>query len=89
MKAVKALYEQGSIKLLEPAPPVEQALVVVVFLDVRLEDALLAIYGDTVRSISWGDPVDEEGARALVSVHEELAPYRMAAEEAYLSREES
>ncbi len=30
MEAVKDIYEQGSIKLLEPAPAVEQALVVIV-----------------------------------------------------------
>ena len=87
MKAVKAIYEQGSIKLLEPAPPVEQALVVVVFLDVALEDTLLAAYKEKTKGISWGEPMDAEGEKLLVSIHQELAPYRVEAEEGYLSRE--
>lgn len=87
MKAVKAIYEQGSIKLLEPAPAVEQALVVVIFLDVGLEQALLAAYGNRVTGISWGEPMDAEGEKVLVSIHQELAPYRVEAEEGYLGRE--
>ncbi|HED04604.1 MAG TPA: hypothetical protein ENI60_07570 [Candidatus Fraserbacteria bacterium] len=87
MKAVKAIYEQGSIKLLEPAPPVERALVVVVFLDVGLEETLLVAYKERAKGISWGESMDAEGAQVLASIHQELAPYRLEAEEGYLSRE--
>ena len=80
MIAVKALYEQGSIKFLEPTPSVEHAMVVVVFLDALGEDAL--------RGLVWGERMDEAGARTLVALHEELAPYRAEAEHAYLNREE-
>lgn len=35
MIALKAIYEDGRIRLLEPAPPVQEAAAVVVFLDRR------------------------------------------------------
>ncbi len=37
MIAVKAIYEDGQIRLLEPAPPVHEAAAVVVFLDTASE----------------------------------------------------
>jgi hypothetical protein len=81
MIAVKALYEQGNVKFLEPTPSVEHAMVVVVFLDARGEDAL--------RGLAWGERMDEVGAQTLVAMHEELAPCRAEAEQAYLNREET
>lgn len=89
MIAVKAIYEQGQIKFLEPAPSIEQTPVVVLFPDVAGEDDSPAISDVNLESILWGEPCDEEEAGLLVAVHEELAPYRAEAEEAYLSYEES
>jgi hypothetical protein len=88
MIAVKAIYERGSIKLLEPAPPVEQALAVVVFLDMYQEDTWPVWQKGILENRGWGEPMDEEGAKLLISIHEELAPYRAEAEEAYLNRGE-
>ena len=39
-------------------------------------------------AMDWGEPVDEHGARALLAVHEELAPYRTEVNRAYLDLEE-
>ena len=88
MIAVKALYEHGSIELLEPVPTIDRALVVVVFLDAGMDDAFLATSREAAMSIAWGEPMDEEGANLLVAVHEELAPYRAEAEAVVLSRKE-
>ncbi len=38
MIAVKAVYERGEIRLLEPAPPVENSPAVVVFLSAPAEN---------------------------------------------------
>ena len=36
----------------------------------------------------WGEPIDEEGAAALLALHEELAPYRVEAEKRLMAEEE-
>jgi hypothetical protein len=89
MIAVKAIYEQGTIKLLEPAPTVKKAFAVVVFLADHIDATSSAPKVASPQAIEWGEPIDDEGARFLIAVHEELAPYRVEAEEAYLSREET
>jgi hypothetical protein len=76
MIAVRGLYEQGTIKFLEPPPEVAQALVAIVFLEIETVEDVLASYTNLVDTIDWGEPMDDEGARTLVAVHEELAPYR-------------
>ncbi|MBM4456971.1 MAG: hypothetical protein FJ011_04245 [Chloroflexi bacterium] len=89
MIAVRAIYEQGQIKLLEPAPTMNKALAVVVFFDDRLGTAWPIVRKRDSEPIEWGEPIDEEGAQFLMAVHEELAPYRIEGEEAYLNREEA
>jgi hypothetical protein len=88
MIAVKAVYERGRVKLLEPAPPLKKALAVVVFLEDYLGPTVSPSQEDTPKTIEWGQPIDEEGAQLLVAIHEELAPYRLEAEDAYLNRGE-
>ena len=88
MIAVKAIFEQGRIKLLEPAPAVNKALAVVVFLEDRLDVSSSIFRKNGSETIEWGEPIDEDGAQFLMAIHEELAPYRSEAEEAYLNREE-
>ena len=87
MIAVKAMYDRGNIKFLEPFPPVERALVAVVFQDVSLEEALMSSYQDAEVGSEGHEPMDAGGAAALMAVLEELAPYRIEAEAACLERE--
>ena len=83
MRAVKAIYEQGQIEFLEPVPQVERALVAVVFLNIDPVEALVASYGCLLEGMKWGEPMDEEGAKTLVEIHEELLPYSLEVEETY------
>lgn len=87
MIAVKAMYDRGNVMFLEPVPPVERALVAVVFQGVSLEEALMSSYQDVEVGPEACDPMDADGARVLMSVHEDLAPYRVEAGAAYLDRE--
>lgn len=80
MITVKAIYDRGRIKFLEPVPDVKRALVAVVFLEVAPAEVVLASYGDVLSTMEWGEPMDEEGASVLMAVHEEMAPYRVGAE---------
>ena len=84
MIAIRALYKQGKIEFLDPPPDVERALVAVVFLEMEATEDVLAQYVDLMDTMDWGEPIDEEGARALVAMHEELTPYRAEVNQAYL-----
>lgn len=86
MIAVKALYERGKIEFLEPPPDLAQALVAVVFLETETVEGVLAPYADLMETMAWGEPMDEEGARALLAVHEELTLYRTEVNQAYLDQ---
>ena len=88
MIAVKALYDQGQIRFLDPPPDIARSLVAIVFLEMEpaAEDTL-ASYEDVMDVMDWGRPMDEAGARALVAMHEELAPYRAAVNQALWDRE--
>ena len=86
MIAIKALYKQGEIEFLDPPPDIAQALVAIVFLE-TVEDTL-APYLELMDVMDWGEPVDEEGARALLAMHEELAPYRAEVNQAHFDLEE-
>jgi hypothetical protein len=88
MITIKALYKQGKIEFLDPPPDVAQALVAIVFLDMETVEDALAPYLDLMDAMDWGEPVDEDGAEVLVAVHEELAPYRVEVNQAYLDLEE-
>ena len=87
MIAIRGLYEQGKIEFLEPPPDVARALVAIVFLQMETVEDVLAPYVSLMDAMDWGEPVDEDGARALVAVHEELAPYRVEVNRAYLDLE--
>jgi len=87
MIAVKALYKRGKIEFLDLPPDITRALVAVVFLEMETVEDALAPYLGLIDAMDWGEPVDEHGARALVTVHEELAPYRREVNQAYLHRE--
>ena len=87
MIAVRALYKQGQIEFLDPPPDIARALVAIVFLDVETAEEALAPYVSLMDNMDWGEPVDEDGARALVAVHEKLAPYRAEVNQAYLDME--
>ncbi len=80
MIAIKALYKQGEVEFLEPPPDIAQALVAIVFLETEetIED-VLASYADLIDTMDWGEPMDEDGARTMVALHDELAPYRVEA----------
>ena len=88
MIAIKALYRQGKIEFLDSPPDIAQALVAIVFLEMETVEDALAPYLDLMDAMDWGEPVDEDGARALLAVHEELAPYRTEVNHAYLDLEE-
>ena len=88
MIAVRALYEQGKIEFLEPPPDVARALVAIVFLKMETVEDVLAPYVGLMDGMDWGEPMDEDGARAMLAVHEELAPYRTEVNQAYLDLEE-
>jgi len=77
--AVKALYREGKIEFLEPPPTLTQAPVIIVFLEGEREKDVLAVYTEQMDAVDWGIPMDEEGGRMLVTLHEELAPYRTEA----------
>lgn len=83
MITVKAIYERGQVEFLEPVPQVERALVAVVFLDIAPSEAVVASYGSLLEGVKWGESMDEEGARTLVEIHEELLPYSLEVEETY------
>jgi len=83
MITVKAIYEQGRIQFLEPVPQIERTLVAVVFLNIDPVEALVASYGSLLEGVKWGEPMDEEGAKTLVEIHEELLPYSLGVEETY------
>lgn len=89
MIAVKAIYEQGKIEFLEPPPEVERALVAVVFLAIDPLPDVLEAYEDIISVAEWGEPIDDEGAAALVALHEALAPYRLEAEQVLLGQGKS
>ena len=55
----------------------------VVFLNIDPVEALVASYGGLLERVKWGEPMDEEGARTLVEIHEELLPYSLEVEETY------
>lgn len=80
MIAVKAIYDRGEIQFLEPLPEIERALIAVIFLETDLPETVVTALQDVLGTVVWGDPMDEEGAAALLTLHEELAPYRAEAE---------
>jgi hypothetical protein len=84
MIAVRGLYEEGKITLLEPAPDVARAPVAIVFLETETVEDVLASYAAMGETMDWGERMDEEGARTLVSVHEELAPFRAEVNQTHL-----
>ena len=88
MIAIKAIYRQGKIEFLDSPPDIAQALVAIVFLEMETVQDALAPYLDLMDAMDWGEPVDEDGARALLAVHEGLAPYRTEVNQAYLDLEE-
>jgi hypothetical protein len=57
-------------------PVLVQAPVIVVFLDAERIGEVFAPHVEQMEVTDWGDPMDEDGARLLVALHEELAPYR-------------
>ena len=83
MIAVKALYKQGKVEFLDSPPDIDQALVAVVFLEMETVKDALVPYLDHMEGMDWGEPMDEEGAQTLLAMHEELAPYRTEAHQAY------
>ena len=87
MIAVKARYKRGKIEFLDLPPDITRALVAVVFLEMETVEDALAPYLGLIDAMDWGEPVDEDGARVLVTVHEELAPYRVEVNQAYLDLE--
>ena len=87
MIAIRALYKRGKIEFLDPPPDVARALVVIVFLEMKTMEDVLGPYVDLMDTMDWGEPIDEEGARALVAIHEEFAPYRAEVNQAYLDLE--
>jgi len=82
MIAVKALYRAGEVEFLEPPPALAQTPVIVVFLDPERVEMGLAPTVEQLDAMDWGEPMDAEGAQMLVALHEELAPYRIAATQA-------
>jgi len=76
MIAVRALYRGSKIEFLDPPPTLAQTPVIVVFLEAEGVEDVLAPYAEQMAATNWGDPMDEAGARLLVALHEELAPYR-------------
>jgi len=83
MIAVKALYRAGEVEFLEPPPALAQTPVIVVFLDpARVED-VLAPTTEYLAAVDWGEPMDAEGSQILLALHEELAPYRIEATQAW------
>ncbi len=89
MIAVKAIYDQGKIQILEPLPEMGRALVVIVFLETDLPESVVATFEDVLSTVAWGEPLDEEGAAALLALHGALGPYRVEAAEALAAARES
>ena len=83
MIAVKALYRAGEVEFLEPPPALAQTPVIIVFLDPERVEIDLAPTVEQLDAMDWGEPMDAEGAQMLVALHEELAPYRIAATQAW------
>jgi hypothetical protein len=83
MIAVRALYRAGEVEFLEPPPTLAQTPVIVVFLDPERAETDLASMAQHVDDMDWGEPMDAEDAQLLVALHEELAPYRIAATQAW------
>jgi len=81
--AVKALYRNGKIEFLGSLPALKQAPVIVIFLEAERVEDILASYAEQIEVMDWGDPMDEEGGRMLVTMHEELAPYRTEVNQTY------
>jgi hypothetical protein len=87
MITVRAIYEEGKIQFLEPPPDVARAQVAVVFLETETVEDVVASHKALVETMDWGEPMDEEGARTLVAVYEDLVPYRTEVNEAHVDRE--
>jgi hypothetical protein len=83
MIAVKALYRAGEVEFLQPPPALAQMPVIVVFLDSESVEKVFAPTVEQLDAMDWGEPMDAEGAQMLVALHEELAPYRIAATQAW------
>ena len=79
MIAVRAFYRAGEVEFLEPPPALAQTPVIVVFLDPERVEDILAPTTEHLDAMDWGEPMDAEGAKLLVALHEELAPYRIEA----------
>lgn len=82
MIAIKALYRAGEVEFLEPPPAQAQMPVIVVFLDPERVEKVFAPTIESLDAMDWGEPMDAEGAKLLVALHEELAPYRIEATQA-------
>ncbi|MFH1634537.1 MAG: hypothetical protein ABIG63_11100 [Chloroflexota bacterium] len=89
MIAVKAIYDRGKIQFLEPLPEIEHALIAVIFLETELLETVVTAWYGVPSTVVWGEPMDEEGAAALLALHEQLAPYRAEAEAILTAGEES
>jgi hypothetical protein len=79
MIAVRAVYRAGEVEFLEPPPALAQTPVIVVFLDPESVEDIFAPTTEHLDAMNWGEPMDAEGAKLLVALHEELAPYRIEA----------
>jgi len=88
MIALDAVYDRGNVRLLEPCAEARRTRAIVILLDPLPEDALCGTAGEALDSLEWGAPADEEAAAELIGIHEELAPYRAQAENAYVGTEE-
>ena len=80
MFAVKAIYDRGKIQFLEPLPEIEHAVLAVIFMENEHSDVGVTAAQDVLGTVVWGEPMDKEGAAALLALNEELAPYRAEAE---------
>ena len=83
MIAVKALYRGGNIEFLESPPDLVEASVIIVFLEGGRVEDILASYATQVDDVDWGQPLDEEGAKFLVALHDEFASYRTEVNQTY------
>ena len=61
-------------------PEIEHALLAVIFLEADFPETVVTAWQDEIGPVVWGEPMDKEGAVALLALHEELAPYRAEAE---------
>jgi hypothetical protein len=83
MIAVKGLYRAGEVEFLEPPPALAQTPVIVVFLDPERVEDFRALTTGYLAAVNWGEPMDAEGSQLLLALHEELAPYRIEATQAW------